>query len=132
MGQHCSTNAADTLHEDVRRHLSPDTFDGVPEGVLIAGRRLRLIDGKLVLQFGVVCVLVLRSVLIEGVGPKKIATRLGDKTQRGCDFYARFLREALGELAIITGFAAIPRAPALPLRAWAASAVIEAVQEKAG
>jgi hypothetical protein len=42
--------------------------NGVPEAVFRAARKLRLIDGKIVLAHGMVGIVVLRSTLIEGIG----------------------------------------------------------------
>jgi hypothetical protein len=104
--------------------------DGVPQAVLIAARRLRLLDGKIVLQFGVVRIVTLRATLIQGMNPKKIAMRFGDPSQRGCDWYARLLRETLVELSVLTGFASRPAAWR-PVTAWAAAAVVEAAAQEA-
>jgi hypothetical protein len=100
----------------------------MPDAVLIAARRLRLLDGKIVLAHGVVGIVALRAVLIEGLGPKKIAARFGDRSQRGCDWYGRLLRETLTELSILTGFASRPASAWRPITAWA---VVEAAQEGA-
>jgi hypothetical protein len=102
--------------------------DGVPDAVLIAARRLRSLDGKIVLAHGVVGIVVLRAVLIEGLGVKKVAMRFGDSTQRGCDWYGRLLRETLTELSIITGFASRPASAWRPITTWT---VVEAAQEGA-
>jgi hypothetical protein len=103
--------------------------DGVPDVVLVAARKLRLLDGKIVLAFGTVGIVVLRAVLIEGIGPKRIAMRFGDPTQRGCDWYGRLPRETLVELSIITGFASRPARAWRPVAAWAA-AVVEAASDE--
>jgi hypothetical protein len=63
------------------------TVIGVPDVVLIAAKRLRSLDGKIVLAFGTVGIVVLRGVLIDGLGTKRIAMRFGDRSQRGCDWY---------------------------------------------
>jgi hypothetical protein len=108
------------------------TVFGVPDTVLVAARRLRVLDGKIVLAFGTIGIVTLRAV-IEGLGPKKIALRFGAATQRGCDWYARLLRETVAELSILTGVASRPASAWRPLTAWAGSAVVQAAtQEGAG
>jgi hypothetical protein len=79
--------------------------DGVPDAVLIAARKLRSIDGRIVLAFGTIGIVVLPATLIEGLGPKRVALRFGDVTERGVDWYARLLREVLTELSVL---AALP------------------------
>jgi hypothetical protein len=103
----------------------------VPNVVLIAARKVRLIDGKIVLAFGTIGIMVLRGALVDGIGAKRMAARFGDRSERGIDWFGRLLRETLTELAIITGFTTISRQVPLPIRAWAA-AVTEAVGEIAG
>jgi hypothetical protein len=100
----------------------------VPDVVLVAARKLRSLDGKMVLAFGTVGIVVLRATLIEGLNAKSVALRFGDSSQRGVDWYARLSREVLVELSILTGFASRPASVWRPVTAWA---VVE-VQEGMG
>jgi hypothetical protein len=108
-------------------------FDGLSEAQQRAARRLRRVVAEIVLAVGRLGLTVLHAVTVDGLTPHNVAvTFLGDRSQRTTDFISKLFRRVLDELALILGLSSRPRHVDLPIVAWAASAVVEAVQEGAG